>query len=173
MCKIPQGAGLRDSPSFPPEVALKTVCLLLFFFVSFWLNVVPSGYQRFIRAGRNTAEVGGGFLWPYLKITLGVSAMISDGNCRDSSSVAVDLELGLCPQVPWGQARWPRENEDTQQNERRRYLGISEFNVPRLQACFSCKMCSGCQTQLCEDCIITMGWSWNLLLKKEFWTTAS
>lgn len=62
MCKIPQGAGLRDSPSFPPEVALKTVCLLLFFFVSFWLNVVPSGYQHFIRAGRNTAEVGGGFL---------------------------------------------------------------------------------------------------------------
>lgn len=36
-------------------------CSLLFS-VFFWLNVVPSeSYQHFIRAGRNTAEVGEGF----------------------------------------------------------------------------------------------------------------
>lgn len=52
--------------------------------------------------------------------------------------------------MPWGQARWPRENEDTQQNEKRRHLGVLKFKVPRLQAWFSCKTCSGCQTQLCE-----------------------
>lgn len=32
------------------------------------------------------------------------------------SSVAVGLELGLCPKLPRGQASWPRENEDIQLN---------------------------------------------------------